>query len=145
VNFRATLRAGVVFACLTCLVSSAAAQTIAGGVNHTVVLKPDGTVWTLGGNSQGQIGDNSTTSRKSPIQVSGLSDIVAVAAGANHSLAITSTGSLYAWGDNWGKQLGDGTTTDRLTPIVVSLSNVVGIAAGEYHSLALLANGDVYS
>ena len=75
--------------------STAWAQTAAGGAGHTVILKSDGTVWTFGENGSGQLGDNTTTDRKSPIQVSGLSDIVAVAAGANHSMAITSTGNLY--------------------------------------------------
>jgi alpha-tubulin suppressor-like RCC1 family protein len=69
---------------------SSSAQTAAGGAAHTVILKSDGTVWIVGDNAHGQIGDNSTADRKNPYQVSGLTDIVAVAAGANHTLAITS-------------------------------------------------------
>jgi hypothetical protein len=34
-------------------------------------------VWTVGANTDGQLGDNTTTPQKSPIQVSGLSGIVA--------------------------------------------------------------------
>ena len=84
---------------MLCAASVAAAQTLAGGLNHTVILKSDGTVWAVGVNASGQIGDNGTTTRKSPpYQVSGLTGIVAVASGGFHNLAITSTGNLYAWG-----------------------------------------------
>ena len=143
--FRTALRAGFAAACVLLLASAAIGQTIAGGASHTVILKPDGTVFAFGTNNQGQLGDTTTTTRKSPVQVAGLSDIVAVAAGANHSLAVTSNGVLYGWGDNSLKQLGDGTTTDRLTPSVIPLSSVVAVAAGEYHSIALTSGGDVYA
>ena len=76
---------------LTLVASSALAQTAAGGMSHTVILKSDGTVWTVGANASGQLGDNTTTQRKSPIQVSGLNGVVAVAAGDYHSMAITWT------------------------------------------------------
>ncbi len=56
----------------------AAAQTLAGGEGHTLILKPDGTVWAMGHNTHGQLGDGSNTDRTSPVQVSGLSDVVAV-------------------------------------------------------------------
>jgi alpha-tubulin suppressor-like RCC1 family protein len=76
-------------------VTSASAQTAAGGLNHTVILKSDDTVWTVGHNGVGQLGDATWTLRSAPVQVGGLTDIVSVAAGDNHSMAITSTGALY--------------------------------------------------
>jgi len=121
------------------------AQTLAAGANHTIILKSDGTVWTIGLNASGQLGDNTTTTRKTPIQVSGLTDVVAVAAGANHSMAVTSTGTLYVWGANTYGQVGDASTTVRKTPVQSSLTGVVAIAAGEFHSVALTSNGDVYT
>ena len=50
---------------------------LAAGVNHSVALKTDGSVWTWGGNSQGQLGDGTTTSRSAPRQVSGLQTVSA--------------------------------------------------------------------
>ena len=127
------------------LPAHAFAQTAAGGATHTIILKSDGTVWTVGGNANGQLGDNTTTTKKTPIQVSGLSGIIAVAAGAQHSMALTSGGALYVWGDNQFGQVGDASTTDRKTPVQSNLTNVVAIAAGEFHSVALLSNGNVYT
>ena len=40
----------------------------------------DGTVETAGYNNYGQIGDNTTTTRKTPVQVSSLTGVTAVAA-----------------------------------------------------------------
>lgn len=122
-----------------------AAQTLAGGAYHSVILKSDGTVWTIGHNGSGQLGDNTTTDRNTPIQVSGLTGVTAVAAGHSHSMAMTSAGNLYLWGINTSGALGDGTGTTRLTPVQSNLANVVAIAAGEYHSVALTSNGNVYA
>ena len=45
------------------------AQTLAAGAGHMVILKSDGTVWTVGFNDSGQLGDNSTTTKSAPVQV----------------------------------------------------------------------------
>jgi hypothetical protein len=121
------------------------AQTIAGGALHTVVVKPDGTVWTFGLNTNGQLGDGTTTQKRVPVQVNGVSSVVAVAAGSVHTLALTSGGNVYAWGGNGSGQLGDGSTTQRNSPVLIGINSVVAIAAGEFHSVALRSNGDVYT
>jgi alpha-tubulin suppressor-like RCC1 family protein len=118
--------------------------TVAAGDIHTLALKADGTVWGWGGNSQGQLGDNSQTERSSPVQVSGLTNVVAIAVGSTHSLALKADGTAWAWGNNGTGQLGDGTTTRRLTPVQVSgLTDVVSVAAGDAFSLALKKDGTV--
>ena len=38
------------------------AQTLAGGLNHTVILNSDGTVWTVGADGSGQLGDDNCLS-----------------------------------------------------------------------------------
>src|SRR3989339_1578247 len=42
---------------------------IAGGGYYTLALKSDGTVWALGSNFHGQLGDGSDTNRTTPVQV----------------------------------------------------------------------------
>ena len=61
---------------------------IAAGIFHTILAKADGTVWTWGGNYEGQIGDGTTTSRAEPVRITGLSGVVDVAAGYYHSIAL---------------------------------------------------------
>src|SRR5262249_40381786 len=85
-----------------------------------------------------------------PVQVSGLTDVVAIVAGTAHSLAIKADGSLWAWGFNGTGQIGDGTTTNRNQPVQVlsggsPLTGVVAVAAGWGHSVALKEDGTVYN
>jgi alpha-tubulin suppressor-like RCC1 family protein len=123
----------------------AGAATTAAGATHTLVLRTtDGSVWAFGLNSDGQLGDNTTTQRKTPIQVTTLSSVVAVAAGAKHSLALTSAGLLYAWGDNQYGQIGNGNNTDQKLPVQV-MTGVAQIAAGDYHTIALKSDGTFYT
>jgi alpha-tubulin suppressor-like RCC1 family protein len=118
---------------------------VSAGYYHTLALRADGTVWSWGFNSGGQLGDGTNTHRTTPVAVLGLSNVVAVAAGGYHSLALRADGTVWAWGEKGGGQLGDGTATWRNTPVQVSggLSGVVSVAAGGNHSMALLADGTV--
>jgi alpha-tubulin suppressor-like RCC1 family protein len=117
-------------------VAPAEAATAAGGPIHTLVLRTtDATVWTFGQKADGQLGDNTTAQRKTPIQVASLSGVVAVAAGAKHSLALTSAGVLYAWGDNYYGQVGNGNNTDQRLPVPV-MTGGAQVAAGDYHTIA---------
>ncbi len=119
------------------------------GHNHTVVLKSNGQVWTFGLNSDGQLGDGSTTLRRSPVQVSGIIDAVGIAAGRDMSFAIRSNGQLMGWGRNDEGQLGDGTTTRRLTPVRVGTSiNFTGVktlTGGRDHAVAVKTDGSVWA
>jgi len=117
----------------------------AGGSAFTLVVKSDGTLWAFGTNSDGQLGDNTINSRKTPYQIAGLSNIASVAAGGGHVLALTTSGAVYSWGDNSHGQVGNNSLTDQKTPLLLSLSNVVAIAAGEFHSVALTSSGAVYT
>jgi len=124
----------------------AAANTVAGGGGHTVVVKPDGTLWTWGDNTSGQLGDGTTTARRVPGAVPTITDAVVVAAGFSHTLVLRSNGSVWSFGYNWYGQLGDNSTTNRADPVpVVGLANVVAIAAGQYHSVALTSDGRVWT
>ena len=121
-------------------------STAAVGGNHTVAVKSDGTVWAWGYNSTGQLGDKTTTDQWQPVQVTGLSGVVAVAAGIAHTVAVESDGTVWAWGNNENGQLGDETTTDRWLPVqVAGLSGVTAVAAGDWHSVALKSDGTVWA
>ena len=119
---------------------------IAAGIFHTILAKADGTVWTWGGNYEGQIGDGTTTSRAEPVRITALSGAVDVAAGYYHSIALLGDGTAYAWGRNFFGQLGDGTTTQRLGPVeILDISGVTAVAAGEGSTYALKSDGTVWA
>ena len=81
------------------------------GQYHALAIKTDGTLWGWGYNPYGQVGDGTTTTRSSPVQIGALTNWVDAAAGAFHSLGTNSDQKLYSWGYNGFGQLGDGTTT----------------------------------
>ncbi|HVM13310.1 MAG TPA: RHS repeat-associated core domain-containing protein, partial [Egibacteraceae bacterium] len=117
---------------------------IASGASHSVALRNDGTVWTWGYNSNGQLGDGSTTDRPYADKVAGLSGVAAVAGAYTSSYALKSAGTVSAWGYNGLGNLGDGTTSERRTPVHVSgVSGVTSLSSGYFHVLAAKGDGSV--
>jgi alpha-tubulin suppressor-like RCC1 family protein len=122
---------------------------IAAGDRFSLAVQTDGAagrIWAWGENAAGQLGDGSTVTRSSPVQVNGLSNVVAVAGGANFALAIKADGTVWGWGENTYGQLGDGTTTSRHEPVaVLPLTGAFAVSAGNYHSVALTTDGRVWT
>ena len=84
-------------------------QTVAAGIDHTIAIRPDGSLWAWGFNGSGQLGDGSLQNRGTPVQICTDTDWKVISAAGNQSFAIKTDGTLWAWGDNlWGELcLGD--------------------------------------
>jgi alpha-tubulin suppressor-like RCC1 family protein len=121
------------------MVSGLSGVTIAAigcGGSHSLAVDSTGAVWAWGWNIDGQLGDGTVTASSTPLQVSGISGVVAVAGGDLHSVALRDSACLSAWGGNSDGQLGDGTTADRFTPVKVKgPSRVKDFAAGDFHGI----------
>jgi len=123
---------------------------LAVGSAHSLAVDSGGHVWAWGANGNGQLGDGTTSTRISPVEVvnitgtGSLSGIAAAAGGASHSLAVTSTGTIYAWGLNSSGQIGDGTTMQRTIPVMVAGVSGTFVAAGSAFSAALDSGGHVW-
>jgi uncharacterized repeat protein (TIGR01451 family) len=118
---------------------------IATGWYHSLLLKSNGTVWNMGWNANGQLGNGTTTDSAIPVQVSGLTNIIAIAGGGFHSIALKSDGTVWDWGWNAG-QLGNGTYIPSYVPVqATGLTNVIAITGGYEHSMALKSDGSVWA
>ena len=127
---------------------------------YALALASDGTVYSWGFNSWGQLGNGTSgaaNNASAPVAVKTAGTpmegktIVQVAAGATHSLALATDGTIYAWGKNEYGQLGNDSTTNSPVPVAVKTAGtpmdgktIIQIHAGYEHSLALASDGTVY-
>ena len=122
------------------------AQVSAGGLNFTVALKTDGSLWTWGFNNDGELGDGTTTGHDSPEQIGTDTNWAQVSAGDSRTLALKTDGTLWAWGFNGDGELGDGTTTGRDSPEQIgSETNWAQVSAGYNHSVAVKTDGTLWA
>ena len=110
--------------------------------DHSLIVKKDGSLWTCGYGTYGQLGIGTLSHRFLPTKI--MNDVAECSAGRYHSLMVKIDGSLWVCGYNNYGQLGDGTTEDRLVPVKI-MDNVKSVSAGSYHSLILKTDGSLWA
>ena len=129
-------------------------EKIVSGNIHTIALKQNGTIWTWGDNTNGEIGNGSANGVKitSPYEVEVMDENVEkvvfkdISAGNSFNLALDTKGNVYAWGYNGYGQLGDNTKDNKNTPTKIeSLSNIAKIYAFDNVSVAIDKDGLIYA
>ena len=123
---------------------------IAAGTNFSAAINKYGEVYTWGLNSNGQLGDGSTTNRYTPIRVkANLSGIIKVACGTNHMIAQKADGTVYTWGLNNLGKLGDNSTVQRNIPVQMLanteeyISDAIDVEVTKNNSYVLKADGSI--
>ncbi|MGC9196832.1 MAG: RCC1 domain-containing protein [Syntrophobacteraceae bacterium] len=107
--------------------------SVAAGWTHVVGVKSDGTLWSWGNNSYGQMGDGTMINRNSPEQIGTEQNWMWAAAGDGFTTALNSNDDMMAWGNNQYGQVGNNSTSDQDSPEM--------IMAGLWHSATDYANG----
>lgn len=119
-------------------------KALVAGHRHACALTLNNGVKCWGDNYHGQVGDNTTTERHTPVDVYGLtSGVTAITAGGAHTCALLDNGGIKCWGYNAEGQLGNNTTASRSGPTAVSglSSGVASVHAGGTHTCALMLAG----
>jgi alpha-tubulin suppressor-like RCC1 family protein len=107
---------------------------IAAGTSHSMFLKSNGSLWTMGWNNTGQLGDGTFNNASQPEQIVA-GGVTAISAGDAHSLFLLSDGSLWGMGETYAGQLAGITTTNQPYP-----TQIVGppVANGGFESADFL-------
>jgi alpha-tubulin suppressor-like RCC1 family protein len=113
--------------------------------SSSYALESDGSVWALGENRQGQLGNGGRRSAiKTPVQVrfpTG-TKIVAIGEAENQGFAIDSTGQGWSWGElNSTLCRGRGATRSLTPQRVPGMTEALAVQGGEHHVLWLLKSG----
>lgn len=120
-------------------------RALAAGLSFTLALLDDGSVWSVGLNDSGQLGDGTTTARTRWGKIPSLSTVTRIAAGSNTGYALRSDGTVWAWGENTSGEVGTGTTASPVSSPaqVTGVSAATQITAGSHSAYALLTDGRV--
>jgi len=120
----------------------------AAGETFMICPRQDGSLWSWGNNTFGQLGQNNTTNRSSPVQIGSLTTWKKPSASpAGYVVLCTrEDGTLWAWGRNNNGQLGLGDTVNRSSPTQVgALTNWLTPIASKEFSLCVKTDGTLWS
>jgi alpha-tubulin suppressor-like RCC1 family protein len=126
---------------------------VAAGLGHNLAIKKDGSLWSWGANSAGQLGNNdpSKAIQYTPVLIDSGKWLTAAAGCVvedtrSHSLAVKADGSLWSWGWNQYGQLGDRSYANKDIPGQVGDEyDWTAVSAGGRHSLALRKDGSLWA
>jgi alpha-tubulin suppressor-like RCC1 family protein len=111
-------------------------------------IKQNGTLWTVGSNTNGTLGLNDRVNRSSPTQIGALTTWLSVSTGSYNgsSFAIKNDGTLWSWGQNNNGQLGQNDLVYRSSPTQVGAGTtwqqVCGLETAAY---AIKTDGTLWS
>jgi alpha-tubulin suppressor-like RCC1 family protein len=122
-------------------------RAVAAGHYHNAAIRTDGTLWTWGRNSDGQLGKNDVVHRSSPVQeVLGSTEWLTVSCGVYHVVAKRGTSTLWSWGMNTNGQLGLGDVVHRSSPVIIGANTTwKDASAGGYHTVAIKYDGTLWA
>jgi alpha-tubulin suppressor-like RCC1 family protein len=126
-------------------------KQVSAGEQHTIAIKTDGSLWSWGLGTSGQLGNFATTNRSTPVTTfAGGNNWKQVSGGWRHTFAIKTDGSLWGWGLDQQVQLGLARGTgggNFLTPVTTFAggNNWKSVSAGYYHTAAVKTDGTLWT
>ena len=113
---------------------------VTAGLNHAGAVASDGSVWTWGDNSYGELGypTPAGSPASSASQVPGVPGVKQVSAGSSFTVALRTNGEVWTWGRGDSGQLGDGTHISHTAPARnLAVYGMTQVSAGDSYALAL--------
>jgi len=120
--------------------AGAAMPQVASSGSHVLALHADGSLWSWGYNTMGELGDGTQLPRGYPAQVPGIAQAVSIAAAKNTSLVAKVDGTVWQWG-SFSQLLTNYLSPDQIMP----LAGVRAVATAGDFSYALKHDGTVWA
>ncbi len=133
---------------------------VVAGNSHNLALDKDNNLYAWGLNSNGQVGDGSTTSRNTAVLINSSDSplnnkiITKIAAAGNNSMVLTSDGEIYVWGNNTYGQVGNNSTASTVNvPTRVNADSgsaiqgktITNVSLGNFSGYAVDDTGKAYA
>lgn len=130
-------------------VGGVAFTSIYAALGHTCGLDANGQAYCWGSNAYGQLGNNSTTHRKTPYPVQHPSGVTftSISGGESHTCALDTAGQAWCWGYGAGGAMGGGFSFGDSIPVQVTHPSGVtftSLVADYRHTCALSSAGQAY-
>lgn len=116
---------------------------------HALFLKTDGSLWAIGNNYFGQLGNGSTSHQTAaPVRIGSENNWMDIVAGSHYSFGIKTDNSFFAWGRNHHAQFGNGENKNTIkaisdTTFWEEMSSSVSSYNG--HTLAIQNDGTLWA
>jgi hypothetical protein len=98
----------------------------AAGNDWSMFISADGSLYTMGNNDSGQLGNGNKVDSESKVLID--TGVRAISGSGYHGLYIKTDGTLMGMGSNNGGELGDGTKVNRTSPVFID-TDVLAIDA----------------
>jgi len=122
------------------------------GKFSSCATKTDGTLWTWGSNSYGQLGQNNRTQYSSPVQIPGTTwgtDLEHKVTGSGQDGSsvswIKTDGTLWGWGSNTQGQIGANNRTQYSSPVQVPGTTWKSVSSTAYATVGTKTDGTMWS
>tara|TARA_B100000768_G_scaffold179713_1_gene198000 strand:- start:2879 stop:4306 length:1428 start_codon:yes stop_codon:yes gene_type:complete len=124
-------------------------KKIVTGSTHLLMLTSEGSLYSMGSGSFGQLGQKKKLNKKklkNPLRIKNLPKIKYIASGFAYNCVISEEGNIYSWGAGENGRLGLGDTNNRSKPVqVTSDVKFKSVACGSTHTVALSTEHEIYS
>eukprot|EP01080_Neovahlkampfia_damariscottae_P011943 gene11943-5344_t len=116
-----------------------------GGRESTFLVNSTGSLFVIGDNTYGELGDGTNVDRLEPTLITTIDNFDSISNYRYHTMALLKNGSVATTGKSVKGELGDGGTTDRNYFFVIDISNIIQVSASYRFSYFLNNAGEVFS
>jgi alpha-tubulin suppressor-like RCC1 family protein len=118
---------------------------VTGGNYHACAKGAGPELFCWGRNRYGEVGDGTTTTRNTPVQVTVVDEILDFSVGGYHTCVLRQDGTVRCFGDNSYGGFGMGNTSGGPTPrTMINVSDVIELSAAHHGTCVRQANQEMY-